>query len=703
MATSTRTQANRFFAIDTPLGTDVLLARSMTIREELGRPFHIDAELLSEDPKIKFDDIVGHPVAIRLALGTGKDRFFNGCVSQFSQEGEVAGLALYRATIVPWFWFLSRSSDCRIFQKKTPIDVIEEVFGEYSGAKFEKGLTATYEKREYQVQYRETDFNFVSRLLEQEGVAYFYEHTDKNHTMVLADNPGAYKPFPGFEKVRFDRGGSKRSDESRGISSWVMTKTVAPTKVVLQDFNPLLPSTTILANGEITRKHAMADGEIFDYPGEYEKKAEGDSYAKRRIEELQSAHEVVRGSGNCRGIACGHVFELEGQMPRDDVKGKKWLVTSATYRLRGDDYQSGGSSGGPEDAFECSFTAVESTIPFRPARSTAKPNISGPQTALVVGTSGEEITVDEHGRVKVKFHWDRQAKGDENDSCWVRVSQVIAGKGWGQFHTPRHGEEVIVEFLEGDPDRPIITGRVYNGENKPPYALPANKTMTGYKTSSSKGGAGFNELRFEDKKDSEQIFLHGQKDMDVRILNDVIQWIGHDTHQIVKNDQIETIENDRHVTIKRDLVEAIERDVNRTVKGKESVLIEKTLSVNVLKDVAEKFEENASRSVTKKYYIKAKEIVIEGEENITLVVGKTTIALDASGINLASTAITSESKGETKIDATGGFKITTSASGEISATAIKIEGKATAEMKSPMTTVKGDGMLTLKGGMTMIN
>jgi type VI secretion system secreted protein VgrG len=334
-------------------------------------------------------------------------------------------------------------------------------------------------------------------------------------------------------------------------------------------------------------------------------------------------------------------------------------------------YESGQNEG---TFFSSTFTAIPADEPFRSPRITPKPIIQGPQTAIVVGKKGEEIDTDEFGRVRVQFHWDRYGKVDENSSCWVRVSQAAAGKSWGAVSIPRIGQEVIVEFLEGDPDQPIITGRVYNAKATVPYPLPAHKTITTFKSSTSKGGAGFNEVRFEDEKGEEQIFIYGEKNQDIRIKNDCFEWIGNNRHLVVKKDQLESVENNRHEKVKNDHCEEIGKDRNLMVKGKEAKEVTGSHSFKVTGAVIEEFGDNHSEAVSKDYYLKADNLVIEGATNVTLKVGGTSIALGADGIAI-------------KTDGT-----------------VKIECNATLDLKSnaPMT-VQSSAITTVKGSMVMIN
>ena len=664
------TQKNRLLAISTALGDDGLLIKDFSISEQLGRMFQIDVELMSDDTAVDFDKVVGTNATIRLQMAGEEPRYFNGFVSRFVQGESKGKFARYRATLVPWLWFLTRTADCRIFQKKKVPDIIEAVFKAHEFKDFKLKLSGTYREWEYCVQYRETDFNFVSRLMEQEGIYYYFEHENGLHTLVLADGATAHEPFPGYEVMIYRPPSSHQQEQSESVSDWVIEKEVQTGVYALADFNFKTTVAPILSNANVNRSHPAAAYEIFDYPGEFKDRAEGDAYAKVRIEELQAQHETLRAQTTVRGASVGSKFKLKDH-PREDQNDRDCLITAVTCHGSAGDYESGGSA---EEFFSCNFTAMPASEPFRSPRLTPKPTIQGPQTAIVVGKKGEEIDTDEFGRVKVQFHWDRYGKVDENSSCWVRVSQPSAGKSWGAISLPRIGQEVIVEFLEGDPDHPIITGRVYNAKAKVPYELPANKTMSTFKSNSSKGGAGFNELRFEDKKGEEQIFIHGEKNQDIRIKNDCFEWVGNNRHLVVKQDQFESVENNRNEKVKADHSEEIGKDRNLMVKGKEAKEVTGSHSFKVTGAVIEEFKDNHSEVVTKDYYLKGENVVIEGMTNVTIKVGGTSIALAADGIAM-------------KTDGS-----------------IKIECSATMDLKSdaPLT-AKSSAITTIKGSMVMIN
>lgn len=688
-----RTQANRFVAIKTALDADVLLIRSMSVSEELGKPFEITAELLSEDHEIDFDEVIAKPCAIRMELGNGRTRYFHGIVAEFSQGGLVGELASYRAVIVPWTWLLTKSSYCRTFQKITRPDVAQNVLKE-QGSDIELRLSETYEKSEFIVQYRETNHNFVSRLLEHEGITYFFTHTDTKHTIVLADSPAAYEPFEGYEKIRYSSEGFDRADEQQGIRTLSIKQMVTPASVMLKDFDPLVPTKDLTKQREKTWNNSSV-GSIYDYPGDYTANAEGESLATKRLQELQSFRHVISGTGNARGIAVGHVFEIDSP-PRGDLEEKKWLVTSASYEITVDDY--GASKGGSGGAScSVSFTAIESTVHFRPERVTPSPIVSGPQTAIVVGRSGEEITTDDHGRVKVLFHWDRLAKGDETSSCWVRVSQAWAGKSWGAFFLPRHGQEVIVEFMEGDPDRPIITGRVHNGDNKPTYPARESPTMSGIVTNSSRGGGGFNALTFTDAAGSEMFYMRAQKDLETHVLHNSTLRVDNDEFQTITRNRIESVGGDFKSTIKGKHIVEVTGDESVTLKANEKREVTGRQSETVKDDVAIKHGKNCAIDVAEQFHLKAKEIILEASANLTIKVGSTTIAIEQGGVAI-------DAKGDVTVKTTGLCKVEATKTIELKATQdFKADGLKVALTGTSGASLESSGQTVVKGSMVMIN
>ncbi|MEQ1641455.1 MAG: type VI secretion system tip protein VgrG, partial [Novosphingobium sp.] len=554
------TQKHRELELKTPLGEDVLLVRDFAMAEELGRLFAIELELLSAE-NIKFEDLLGQNVTLRLNLAGDKKRHFNGYVSSISQALDEGRYARYFATVHPWLWFLTRTTDCRIFQNKTVPEIILEVFKDFDYATYEDNTRATYRKWDYCVQYRESDFNFVSRLMEQEGIYYYHKHEEGKHTLLLVDDPHIHESIPGYEEIPYYPPDKTALRDQECISGWHLKKQLQPCAYALNEYDFVKPHADLKADSKISREHNEAVHEIYDYPGEYAESGDGRSYARTRIQELHTQYEQAQGLGIARGLITGGLFTLSGY-PRDD-QNREYLVVSVHHSIRCDSLEVGDGGG---TSYSNQFTAIDSKTPFRPARTTPKTIVQGPQTAVVVGPKGEEIYTDEHGRVKLQFFWDRYGKKNENSSCWVRVSQLWAGKTWGGIHIPRMGQEVIVEFLEGDPDRPIVTGRVYNGDQTPPYALPANKTQSGIKSRSSQGGTGanFNEIRFEDKKGSEQVYIHAEKNQDNIVENDETTNVGHDRTEDVGHDEKITIVNNR--TEKVGVNEDITIGSNRTEK-----------------------------------------------------------------------------------------------------------------------------------------
>ncbi|HEX5482460.1 MAG TPA: type VI secretion system tip protein VgrG, partial [Terriglobia bacterium] len=477
------TQEDRLISVSSPLGQDVLLLQSLSGVEGISRLFSFHLELLSENASISFADIVGQRITLTVQLADGGERYFNGYVSRFLQSGKDDRFTHYHAEVVPWLWFLTRNADCRIFQNLTVPDIVQQVFNDLGYQDFQNKLQGTYNQLEYCVQYRETHFNFVSRLMEQYGIFYFFEHTESKHTLVLADSNSILQPFAGSGSVRCDLVSGGVEDEDL-VTSWNIEQELRTGKYSLNDYNFETPSTSLLASEPtVVTVGGNSAFETYDYPGDYPAKAQGEVLSKVRMQEVEANHLIVRGGGSCRSFTSGYRFTLEDHYRTD--MNTIYVLTAVQHTASvGRSYYTGESESGSH--YSNQFTSIPASVPFRSPRRTPKPVVQGPQTALVVGKSGEEIWVDQYGRIKVQFYWDRQGQKNENSSCWMRVSQPWAGKNWGAMWIPRMGQEVIVEFLEGDPDRPLITGRVYNAEVMPPYALPDNGTRSTFMSRSSK-------------------------------------------------------------------------------------------------------------------------------------------------------------------------------------------------------------------------
>ena len=595
---SSYTQANRLLSIDTPLGTDVLLLQNLAGHEGVSRMFSFDLDVLAyANDSILFSDIVGQNVTITIQLADGTPRYINGYVSRFAQGGtDDRYFTHYTAQVVPWLWFLTRAADCRIYQNLAVPDIITNVFGLFSQAKFQNKLTGTYPTLEYCVQYRETAFNFISRLMEENGIFYYFDHTTQGeHTMVLADAPSAFTSCPDVSTATYDSGGGV--DNQDIVSSWHVEQELRTGKYTVTDYNFTTPSTSLLADAPTVIDLAPSTSlELFDYPGLHETVDQGSAVAKLRMEEEEASYMVVRGESTCRWLVSGYQFTLEGH-DRSDQNTTYILTDVQHVASAGATYTSGTTD---TEQYSNHFTCIPSAVTYRPARVTPKPFVQGPQSALVVGKSGEEIWTDSYGRVKVQFYWDRQGTDDENSSCWIRVSSPWAGQNWGAISLPRIGQEVIVDFLEGDPDRPIIMGRVYNASQMPPYTLPDNQTRSTIQSRSSKGGgtANYNEIRFEDLAGSEQIFINAEKDMDHRVENDLRQYVKNNKHTTVNASQFELVNTDDHLHVKGKQLQKIESDQSVQVGGNVMEKVTGNVSTNIGGDRKESITGNDSLSVT---------------------------------------------------------------------------------------------------------
>jgi type VI secretion system secreted protein VgrG len=586
------TQAGRALRMDSPLGQDAVLVRAVSGQEVVSQLFRFQLDLLSEDDALPFDGIVGKNVSLHIET-LDSERGLNGFISRFSQGGHDERFTYYRAEMVPWLWFLTRTAGCRIFQRQTAPDIIKKIFDDRGFRDYDLRLYNAYRQREYCVQYRETDFNFVSRLMEEEGICYFFEHTQdgSKHTLVLADDAAAHKPCPGQPKARCDfaAGGRRKEDL---ITEWRAEQEYRPGAWAHTDYNFETPSTSLMVTVKDEGQY-----EIYDYPGVYMKKGDGDQLAKKRLQETLAFKSRATGKSNCRCFGAGSVVEVTDHYRHD--MNQKWMLTAVYHQLSmGGAY----SSGVTDEGFVCmnTFEAIPASVLFRPVRATPKPTVQGCQTAVVVGPAGEEIYPDKYGRVKVQFHWDREGKRNEDSSCWIRVSQPWAGKGFGGIQIPRIGQEVIVDFLEGDPDQPIIVGRVYHAESMPPWSLPDQKVVSGFKSNSTKGGGGYNEFSMNDTKGNELITIHGQYDMNTTIL--------HDEKEIVKNN--------KNLHVVKELRTQVDQKVSHTVNS----------------DVAEHFTGNKAEVVGQERYLNAKRIIVEAGDEICLKVGGNAVHISAAGV-----------------------------------------------------------------------
>jgi type VI secretion system secreted protein VgrG len=701
-------QDGKMMRVTTPAGTDVLLLESLSAYESVSEPFELTLDMISVNARVNPDQLLRKPVTVTVQLHDGTTRFFHGVVRRFTQGPRVDPFVSYRAEVVPALWFLTLTTDCRVFQQLSVPDIVEQVLKEAGITDLRVALTGTYSPREYCVQYRESNFAFISRLLEEEGIFYFFEHTEDKHTMVLADATSAVKPGP-VESLEVTFGDNDTLILGGHIASFEVENLVRPGKVTLADYNDTMPKKIEASSIGATAKASSKGLALYDYPGKFDAAASGDRFARLRLEAEEALACVATGVTNYRGLGSGQKLDVTGHYNGD--VNQSYHILSVTHSGFVGGYRAG-AAGASEmgSRYESRFSAIPHKVPYRPIQRTPKAVVQGTQTAVVVGPSNEEIYVDKYSRVKVQFFWDRNGENNEKSSCWVRVSSAWAGKNWGAIHIPRIGQEVIVDFLEGDPDRPIITGRVYNAEQLPPYGLPDNGTQSGIKSRSSKKGGpeNANELRFEDLKGSEQIFLHAEKDLSTVVLNDETRDVQHDRTTTIKNNDTKTVkEGNESTTIEKgnrsvkvskgnQEIMVAEGDETYTIdKGKQTVTIDKDRSITIKtgNDSLTVQTGNLSTSVDKGN-VKS-EVKMGNHEtkvsmgNVTLKAALGSITYDAmQGIELK----------------VGGSSIKIGPDGiTIKGPKVAIQADTMADIKGAMTSVKADAMLTMKGGVTMIN
>ncbi|MEX2188693.1 MAG: type VI secretion system tip protein TssI/VgrG [Pirellulales bacterium] len=571
-------QEGHRISIQTPLGKDVLYLLALEGQDEHSRLFSYQLEMFSDEKDIKAKDIVGKNVTLQIEFPDEKPRYINGHINRWSNQGTGPRGTKYTAEMVPWLWFLTKTTDSRIFQEKDVKQIVEQIFGDLGFSDFDlSGIAGQHPPLEYCVQYRESDFNFVSRMLEKEGIFFYFKHEDGKHTMMMADGKAAYKDADDKE-VNFsaERAGDERNDN---IYSWSHQYEMRSGKIMQADYNFKKPNNTRNPTFELlkgnTNSVVQLDGidklEIYEYPGEYTEGAIGAELAKARMEEEEAGYDIVTGTGICRSFNPGSKFKVKKHTYKQE-EGKSYVITSVSHSARVGSYITGGS-GPSENTYTNTFTCVPDSVVIRPARTTPKPIVSGVQTAVVTGPPGEEIWPDEYGRVKVQFHWDREGKMDDKSSCWVRSAMPGAGRGFGMMSIPRIGQEVVITFIDGNPDRPLITGSVYNPGQMPARKLPDCKTMSYLRSNTSPGGQGHNEIQFEDADNKEQIYIHGEKDVNIRCKNNYNLIVGYD-----KDDGSfrELIYNKKEAVVKGDQSETIEGNAKLLVKGDSDTIVKGT-------------------------------------------------------------------------------------------------------------------------------
>ena len=617
-------QTQRLFSFDSPLGPDKLLVNSFGGSEHVSELFSFQLELASEDFNLDWDQIIDRNVTVGIRQKDGVSfRYFNGYINNFEPMRHEGRFAYYSAEMVPWLWYLTQCQNHLIYQEKTVPQILELVFQNLGFRDYEiKKLGDRHQPWINCCQYAENAFVFVSRIMEAEGIYYWFKHEQGKHTMVIADHMASALPVPYQSTMKYEHetGNMARTEDT--VFGLNMKKVIKPNQYAHKDYNFLIPGRQLYFKGSMNQfMGSHKPLEWFDYPADIDWPQDAPDWGDLRKEEIAADRVTVTGDGNCRSMMPGYRFDLV-QHDRSDLD-LNYLITKVTHH--GHEGSLSGGSDANEATYENSFSCIPSSVQYRPTRKTDAPNIGSMQTATVVGPKGEEIYTDDYARVKVHFHWDRRP-ADENSSCWIRVMQPIAGPGFGHIWIPRVGQEVIVQFLEGDPDRPVITGCLYNHINHPPYTpVPKFKDWSGIKTRSTKKGkpTEFNELRFVDTKGDELYVMHAQKDMQIT----------------VENDTIELVDRDRTLQVKRNQIEMVQGDKHNTVKGNFNEDIQGEMSINAQKNINEKAVGNFLLEAGGEVHIKAGlRIVLEAPHITFLGVGGfidcTSLGIAIQGINV---------------------------------------------------------------------
>jgi type VI secretion system secreted protein VgrG len=703
-------QTDRKLSVTTPLGKDVLLLNGFTGHEAISRLFQFQLQCIAEHAKkVSFDALLGQSVTVEVTLPDKSKRHINGICNRVAQGGRDQTFTRYLLDIVPKFWLLSRKTQSKIYQHISVPDILKKVVAPLAPFDVSWEIKGTFQPRDFCVQYRESDYAFASRLMEEEGIYYFFRHSAGSHKMVVANDPGSHSDLPGKSSLIYEsvHGGSRTEDR---ITNWEKAQELKSGKVTLWDHCFELPHKHLEAEAPIQgsvaagkSSHKLKVGnndkfELYDYPGAYAQRFDGiDKGGGERPSELQkifqdnqrtvdirmqeeaAASVLVSGASHVRHLVSGHKFTLERHF---EGEGSWVLYQIEHVASEAADVRSGRGGFSYQNHFSC-FPAA---LPFRPPRLTPRPVVEGTQTAVVVGPPGEEIFTDKYGRIKVQFHWDREGKNDSDSSCWLRVATPWAGRQWGMIHIPRIGHEVVVDFLEGDPDQPIVVGSVYNADMMPPYTLPANKTQSGVKSRSSLGGspANFNEIRFEDKKGQELLTIHAEKNQSIEVEADETHTVGHDRTKTVGHDEKTTIKHDRTETVINNETITIGVDRTETVGSNEVVTIGAARVETV--GAADVLTVGAARTVT----VGAGEVLTVGGALVVNVGSETTITVGSSTSKLIM-------KKDGTIELSGkDIKVTGSASVKVSAPKVEIKGDASVDIES-------GGPVTVKGNPIKLN
>ncbi|MGQ9371249.1 type VI secretion system Vgr family protein [Azospirillum sp. ST 5-10] len=674
MSDRATTQDKASLAVTTPLGKDALILQEFSGSEEVSGLFAFTLVMQSATgaQDVDLGTLVGQHLTVTLTGDAGATRIVDGVCARVVQTATA-----YVAELRPWLWMLGFSSDHRIFQNQTAVDIIKAVFGNLGFSDFKDSTTATYTTREYCVQYGESHLDFVLRLMEDEGIFYFFTHESGKHTLVLADDASAFAAISGTATVPYlALPTGKDWIDGLHVTNCSLEQAVASGVYQTDDYNFTTPATELKASVTGT----SGAPQVYEYPGNYTTKDQGDALAKVRVDALQAGAKRLSGASVVRAFTAGQSFTLS-KHPRSDLNAE-WVLHSVSHRATFREYDN-------------SFTALPSATTFRPPRVTPRPRIAGTQTATVVGKSGQEIYTDQYGRVKVQFPWDQQGTNDENSSCWIRVAQGWAGKSWGAFFLPRIGMEVVVSFLEGNPDLPIVTGCVYNGTNTLPYALTDDQTKSTIKTNSSTGGNGYNEIRFEDKADSEEIYVQAQKDMTVLIKN------SRTTTVDAADDTLTLNQGNRSTTISKGNDTLTISEGNRTsavAKGNETHSVKGTRGVTVEGAETHTNKDAYTQTVSKDFTLTVDgDITIKASGAVTIEAGKGLTVKSTSDMSLTSSAgLTAKATNAATVQ---GMSATVKAD-----TGATLQGGTTVTVKgSAQASIDGGGMTEVKGGIIKLN
>lgn len=526
-------QDTRTAKLETPLGTDKLTLVGFRCVEGLNEPFEFEIDAISRDKDIDFNVAIGSHCTVTFTSVEHGKRYFDGMLVKTRWTGRKKDTHKYRLTLRPWLWLLSFRKNCLIFHEKTAPQIIREIFDKHGFAKFSIEASRNYPVMEYCVQYRESDMAFVCRLMEQHGISYYFEHSDGEHKLILADEIPSYKTVPGGRR-RYVENVEDHLRDKEMFYSWSAERRFTSGKVTLKEFDFKKPSADLTAEETGDAEFENGKLEVYDYPGEYVERSDGSDYARAFVNSERGPDGHFHASGNCASCFPGALVTIEGHPIGE--QNVEYLILKAIHEYSDQTYRSDAAAGEGE-AYQGVFEFIKSDKPYAPPRVTAKPFIRGPQTAKVVGEG--DIDVDEYGRILVRFHWD----GKDDQSMRCRVAQVWSGREWGGIYIPRVDMEAVVQFLEGDPDQPLVIGTVYNDENMPPYPLPDERNIAGVKSQSTPSGDGYNEFVFDDSAGRELIRMHAEKDLEVLVENDEKRTVKHDRETTIGNNDTLDVTN----------------------------------------------------------------------------------------------------------------------------------------------------------------